>query len=244
MTDLAWCLADPHFERGDAALETFNRWIRAFLAQDVRHLVLLGDLFQVWVGLPAVETDEQRAVLSALGQVVAAGRQVVYLRGNRDYFIEGPLSGAGVLLRDHWDLGAPGALIRFEHGDLINSSDQNYLRWRELSRSATVSALFQILSPARQRALAKKLEQSLGRTNAYYKTYRPERELHQWAGRLARQGVRTAVLGHFHVDEATHLSGVDIRFVPQFREDGAFLRVGVDGSTVLQRVSPASVSPR
>ena len=236
MSDLAWCLADPHFERGDAALETFNRWIRGFLAQDVLSLVLLGDLFQVWVGLPAVETDEQRAVLSTLGQAVAAGRQVVYLRGNRDYFIEGPLSGAGVLLMDQWDLDAPGGLIRFEHGDLINSSDQNYLRWRELSRSATVSALFQLLSPARQRALAQKLERSLGQTNAYYKTYRPEQELHQWAGRLASQGVRTAVLGHFHVDEATRLSGVDIRFVPQFREDGAHLRIRDDGSTVLRRI--------
>jgi UDP-2,3-diacylglucosamine hydrolase len=236
MSDLAWCLADPHFERGDPALATFRRWIDSFLAHDVRTLVLLGDLFQVWVGLPAVETNEQRAVLSALGQVVAAGRQVVYLRGNRDYFIEEPLSVAGVLLRDQWDLGAPGNLIRFEHGDLINSSDQNYLRWRELSRSATVSALFQLLSPARQRALALKLERSLGQTNAYYRTYRPERELHQWASRLASQGVHTAVLGHFHVDEATHLAGVDIRFVPQFREDGAHLRVRDNGSTVLQRI--------
>jgi UDP-2,3-diacylglucosamine pyrophosphatase LpxH len=236
MTDLAWCLADPHFERGDPALGTFKRWIDVFLAQDVPNLVLLGDLFHVWVGLPAVETDEQRAVLSTLGRAVAAGRQVVYLRGNRDYFIEGSLSEAGILLQDQWDLGAPGELIRFEHGDLINSSDQNYLRWRELSHSATVSALFQLLPPARQRALAHKLERSLGNTNAYYKTYRPERELNQWASRLASQGVRTAVLGHFHVDESTRLSGVDIRFVPQFREDGAFLRVGADGSTVLQRI--------
>ncbi len=235
MTDLAWCLADPHFERGDAALATFHRWTEAFLARGVQNLVLLGDLFQVWVGLPAVETEEQRAVLSALGRISSTGRNVVYLRGNRDYFIEGSLSEAGVHLRDQWDLDAPGGLVRFEHGDLINSSDQNYLRWRELSRSATVSALFQLLSPARQRALAQKLERSLARTNTYYKAYRPERELNQWASRLAGQGVQTAVLGHFHVDEATHLSGVDIRFVPQFREDGAFLRVRADGSTLLQK---------
>lgn len=234
-TDLAWCLADPHFERGDAALATFYRWIEAFLAQGTQNLVLLGDLFQVWVGLPAVETEEQRALIRALGDISKAGRNVVYLRGNRDYFIERSLSEAGVHLHDQWDLDAPGGLVRFEHGDLINSSDQNYLRWRELSRSATVSALFQLLSPDRQRALAQKLERSLARTNTYYKAYRPERELHQWANRLADQGVRTAVLGHFHVDEATHLSGVDIRFVPQFREDGAFLRVKADGSTLLQK---------
>ena len=236
MTDLAWCLADPHFEHGDAALATFYRWAEAYLAQGAENLVLLGDLFQVWVGLPAVETEEQRAVLSALGRIASTGRNVVYLRGNRDYFIEAPLSKAGVHLQDQWDLEAPGGAVRFEHGDLINSSDQNYLRWRELSRSTAVSALFQLLTPARQRSLAQRLERSLSRTNAYYKAYRPELELNQWAGRLAAQGVRTAVLGHFHVDEAVCLAGVDIRFVPQFREDGAFLRVRADGSTLLDRM--------
>lgn len=234
MTDLAWCLADPHFERGDAALETFDRWTRSFLAEGVPNLVLLGDLFQVWVGLPAVETAEQRAVLGTLGGIASAGRNVVYLQGNRDYFIEGSLSEAGVRLKDQWDLDAPGGVIRFEHGDLINTSDRNYLRWRELSRSATVGALFRLLSPGRQRALARRLERSLGRTNTYFKAYRPERELDQWASQLSAQGVRTAVLGHFHVDEATRLCGVDIRFVPQFREDGAFLRVRADGSTLLK----------
>jgi len=236
MTDLAWCLADPHFERGDAALATFYRWADAFLVQGAPNLVLLGDLFQVWVGLPAVETEEQRAVLSALGRISSMSRNVVYLRGNRDYFIERSLSEAGVHLQDQWDLDAPGGRVRFEHGDLINSSDRNYLRWRELSRSATVSALFQLLSPDRQRALAQKLERSLARTNTYYKAYRPELELNQWASRLAAQGVRTAVLGHFHVDEAVRLAGVDIRFVPQFREDGAFLRVSADGSALLDRM--------
>lgn len=234
MTDLAWCLADPHFERNDAALGTFYRWSEAFLAQGAENLVLLGDLFQVWIGLPAVETEEQRAVLSVLGRISSAGRNVVYLQGNRDYFIEGSLSQAGVRLQDQWDLDAPGGVIRFEHGDLINTSDRNYLRWRELSRSATVSALFRLLSPGRQRALAQRLERTLGGTNTYFKAYRPERELDLWASQLSAQGVRTAVLGHFHVDEATRLGGVDIRFVPQFREDGAFLRVMADGSTLLQ----------
>ena len=233
MTDLAWCAADPHFERGDAALSTFYRWLESFRSAGVPTLVLLGDLFQVWIGLPAVQTEDQRELLGALGVLTASGRRVVYLRGNRDYFIEEPLAEAGVLLHDQWDLVAAAGRVRFEHGDLINTSDRNYLRWREISRSGTVNGLFRLLPAARQRALAQRLERSLSKTNAFYKAYRPERELARWAEGLAAEGVRTAVLGHFHVDEEVDLEGVRIRFVPQFGTGGEHVRVSPDGTATL-----------
>ena len=238
MPDLVWCAADPHFERGDPALGVFHRWLEAFEAAGAPNLVLLGDLFQVWVGLPAVQTEEQREVLRALAGLSSRGRRVVYLRGNRDYFIEEPLAEAGVILADQWDLDIPGGgVMRFEHGDLINTSDQQYLRWREVSRSATVRALFQLLPPDRQRAIAGRVERGLGGTNAYYKSYRPAQELERWARRLAAEGVASAVLGHFHVDQEESAAGVSIRFVPQFREDGAHLRVIDNGASYLEHLS-------
>lgn len=240
LADLAWCAADPHFERNDPALTVFFSWLEAFRASRTPRLILLGDLFQVWVGLPAVQTQEQSGVIAALGTLAAAGRTVVYLRGNRDYFIEEPLREAGLLLRDEWDMEAPSVgRVRFEHGDLINTSDQHYLRWREISRSGTVRALFQLLPPERQKAVARRLEQSLSGTNAYYKSYRPRKEMERWARRLAAEGVGAAVLGHFHVDEVSRAAGVDIRFVPQFREDGAFLRISANGTAKLDRFSAA-----
>ncbi len=239
MTDLAWCAADPHFGHGDAALETFHRWLDAFRAGGVPTLVLLGDLFEVWIGLPSVQTEDQRAVLEALKGLTGEGRRVVYLRGNRDYFIEEPLAEAGVLLQDQWDMEAQAGTVRFEHGDLINTSDSNYLRWREISRSGTVSGLFRLLPASRQRALAERLERSLGKSNAYYKAYRPDQELRRWAEGLRAEGVATAVLGHFHVDEAVEVAGVNVRFVPQFRTGGEHLRVAPDGSTALGRFQPS-----
>jgi len=239
MTDLAWCAADPHFGRGDAALTTFHRWLGAFRAGGVPTLVLLGDLFEVWIGLPSVQTEDQRAVLEALRGLTGEGRRVVYLRGNRDYFIEEPLAEAGVLLQDQWDMEAPGGSVRFEHGDLINTSDRNYLRWREVSRSATVGGLFRLLPAARQRALAERLEKSLSKTNAYYKAYRPDQELQRWAQGLRAEGIATAVLGHFHVDEAVEAAGVQVRFVPQFRAEGEHVRIGADGTVALHRFEPA-----
>jgi UDP-2,3-diacylglucosamine hydrolase len=239
MTDLAWCAADPHFARGDAALETFHRWLGAFRTGGASTLVLLGDLFEVWIGLPSVQTEDQRTVLEALRQITSEGRRVVYLRGNRDYFIEEPLAESGVLLHDQWDMQTPGGCVRFEHGDLINTSDRNYLRWREVSRSGTVSGLFRLLPASRQQALAERLERSLGKTNAYFKAYRPDEELRRWAEGLRAEGVATAVLGHFHVDEAVEVAGVQVRFVPQFRTGGEHVRIGSDGTVGLHRFGGA-----
>ncbi len=228
--DLAWCAADPHFSREDPALPLFHRWLGAFAESGVPTLCLMGDLFQVWIGLPHAQTPEQRDVLAALARLTASGRRVVYLLGNRDYFVEEAASAAGVLSREQWDLRTPaGAVVRFEHGDLINTSDRAYLRWREISRANSVRGLFSLLPASRQVELAGLIEKRLSGTNLRYKDYRPDRELEAWARRLSAEGVSKVVLGHFHVDESVRAGGVEIRFLPQFREDGAYLVVGADG---------------
>jgi UDP-2,3-diacylglucosamine pyrophosphatase LpxH len=236
---LAWCAADPHFEQGDPALDIFFRWLEAFEASGTPNLCLMGDLFQVWIGLPHIQSEEQKQVLSALGRLAAAGRRVVYLMGNRDYFVEDLAQGAGLLAREAWDLEiSGGGLVRFEHGDLINTSDRGYMRWREVSRAGTVRALFSVLPASKQLDIARRLERRLARTNLRYKAYRPQKELERWAERLSSEGVSQVVLGHFHVDEVVHAGGVEIRFLPQFREDGLHLRLAADGSHRLERFGP------
>jgi len=231
--DLVWCAADPHFHAGDPALPVFLRWLGAFDSSGTATLVLLGDLFQVWLGMAATGTPEQDEVLSALGSLTAKGRKVVYLAGNRDYFVEGPALKAGMSVAESWEIRTGGALVHFEHGDLINTSDLNYMRWREISRAGAVRALVNALPFSWQQALARRLEADLAGTNAAYKSYDPVRELEVWAERLRRRGVGLAVLGHFHVNRTVRAAGVTVRFVPQFREDGMHLRLDASGRTSL-----------
>ncbi len=232
--DIVWCAADPHFHSDDPALPVFFRWLEAFERGGAPTLVLLGDLFQVWLGLAGTGTAEQKQVLEALGALTAAGRRVVYLAGNRDYFVEAPAGRAGLTVAESWEVRAGGTLVHFEHGDLINTSDRAYMRWREVSRAGAVRALVNALPPRWQLKLAGKLEADLSTTNAAYKNYQPVRELETWAERLRRRGVDLAVLGHFHLDRTTVSSGVRVRFVPQFREDGLHLRLDASGKASLR----------
>ena len=233
--DLAWCAADAHLYDGDPALPVFSSWLRAFGSSEAPDLIVLGDLFRIWIALGSAQTAGQEAILRQLSDLVGSGHRVTYIVGNRDYFAEAARRTHGFEVAQRLDLALPGnTKVRFEHGDLINTSDRQYLRWRRFSRSAPLRTAFRALPAGWQRALARRLERRFAETNPEYKAYDPERELETWASRLRDEGVTTAVVGHFHRDEERVAAGVRVCLLPQFREEGFHLRVGGDGSLAVQ----------
>ncbi|MEJ2368230.1 MAG: metallophosphoesterase [Acidobacteriota bacterium] len=228
-SDAAWCAADPHFHEGDPALASFYEWLDTFEASEVPNLVLLGDLFEVWIALPRVQAPHQTRLLERLQALAESGRRIVFIVGNRDYFVESVRPNPFEVIAERWDLDLPGGNIRFEHGDLVNLSDHQYQRWRRFSRSRPVRAAFRLLPPPLQRSLAHRLERSLARTNLEYKQYHPEAELENWAEKTKREGCIAAVLGHFHRDLETRAAGITVRFLPQFRKGGPYLAVDEHG---------------
>jgi UDP-2,3-diacylglucosamine hydrolase len=236
--DAAWCAADPHFTAGDPALPVFHRWLDGFAATGPRTLVLLGDLFAAWVALPAALSPVQREAVDHFSDLARAGRHLVFLVGNRDYFVEALRPAPFAVVAERWDLELPGGgRIRFEHGDLVNMSDRGYQRWRKLSRSGAVSGLVRVLPGRIQRRVAERLEKVMAPTNRDFKEYFPEAELARWAKQVRSEGCRGAVLGHFHEDRTETVEGLAVRFAPQFREEGAFLVVKEDGSLEVRRAS-------
>lgn len=229
--DLAWCAADAHLYDGDPALPAFSSWLKAFERSGAPDLIVLGDLFRIWIALGSAQTAGQEQILRQLADLAASGRRVIYIVGNRDYFVEAARRAHGFEVAQHWDLVLPGGVrVRFEHGDLINTSDRQYLRWRRFSRSAPLRTAFRALPASWQRALARRLESRFAETNPGYKAYDPARELETWAGELRSEGVGVAVVGHFHRHEERDAAGVRVLLLPQFREEGFHLRVGADGS--------------
>ena len=123
--DLLWCAADAHLSEGDPAVPVFRQWLSSFEEAEVPTLVLLGDLFRVWIGLPSTQTSDQEEIMGRLGSLVSKGRSVIYLTGNRDYFADVAGKRQCLSVLDSWDLQAPGgARVRFEHGHLVNTSDK------------------------------------------------------------------------------------------------------------------------
>jgi len=243
--EVVWCAADPHFTAGDGALPVFHRWLDAFAEAGPGTLVLLGDLFSAWVALPAALSTEQRALLDHLSELARKGRHLVFLVGNRDYFVEALRPAPFAVVAERWDLDLPGGgKVRFEHGDLVNTSDRAYQRWRRLSRSGAVSGLVKALPGGLQRRVALKLEKALAPTNRDFKAYFPEAELARWARQARAEGCTAAVLGHFHQDRTETVEGLRVRFAPQFREEGGHLVLGEDGSLELRSLASSPLVPR
>ena len=64
-------------------------------------LYILGDLFDYWIGPKHLKLQEYREALDALRAVVGRGVRVVFLRGNRDFYMRGFSEATGVDVVPH-----------------------------------------------------------------------------------------------------------------------------------------------
>jgi UDP-2,3-diacylglucosamine pyrophosphatase LpxH len=184
-------VADPHWS---GPLRGLEEAAAAFPEAD---WLFLGDVFDVWVGLPGMETAAQRTFLDWVGSRRAAGRWVGLWMGNREYFLDRH-ADAFDLLGEGTGGALEGEALAFEHGDWINPADWRYRAWNLLSRSGPMWALVRCLPASLAQGLARTLERRLRTTNRAYKLAFPGEA---FASAAAASGDRTFVTGHFHTLE-------------------------------------------
>jgi len=177
-------------------------------------LILLGDLFQVWVGSKKYETDDIRRVAASLKELRQRGVRVDYVEGNRDFFIG---SGPYRELFDH-----VGTETTFEingrrflavHGDGLNDRDRQYLFWRWLSKSALSRLLMRSLPAILARRLVGVTESQLGKTNFRHKIEIPQLAIRRYAAQRFQEGYDVLLLGHFHEPKCWQVQGGEIHLL-------------------------------
>jgi len=184
-------VADPHWCAELTGLEAATT---SFPRAD---WLFLGDVFDVWVGLPGLETEPQRAFLDWVDRRRAAGRWVGLWMGNREYFLDRH-AGHFDLLGEGLGGGLEGEALRWEHGDLINPRDRQYRLWNLVSRSGPLWLVFRLMPSGAARKVSAWMERKLRTTNASYKLSFP-----RTAFRAAAESHRgsTFLTGHFHTHE-------------------------------------------
>jgi UDP-2,3-diacylglucosamine pyrophosphatase LpxH len=200
-------VADPHWDGELTGLA------EAQAAHPDADWLFLGDVFDVWVGVPGMDGPLQRTFLDWAGQRRRQGRWVGLWLGNREYFLEG--------LADRFDLmgeGVGGRLadegLAWEHGDLVNSADWRYRLWNLASRSGPVWLFARMLPKATATALAERLQRALHTTNRAYKLAFPRAAFRAAA---AEHPGETFITGHFHTHEV-EANGIALPWA----HDGAF----------------------
>ncbi len=199
-------LGGPGGEAG-ALVEQLER-----LVQDgCTRLVLLGDIFQIWLGDDRYETPEIAAVMPALARLRRQGVRVDYIEGNRDFFIaDSPYREYFDHIGDEVAFEVEGVRYLAVHGDGLNDKDYQYRFWRWLSKS-TLSRLFWTHLPRRLAAkLVGSTERRLSDTNFKHKQRIPEEAIRSYAERRLAQGHDVLLLGHFHEPRQWRVRGGEV----------------------------------
>ena len=238
-----YLLADSHLGHGDARPGEFIAQLRGL--QDARLVILLGDLFKVWLSPRKFWDAQAREVMEALHGLAADGLPLWLVVGNREFFLpRGPRRAArdalpfAQIIHDMATFTLGGRRYALTHGDVVNRRDAQYLKWRRIARSRPFEWCFRAMPAPLARAIARRLEGSLANTNRAIKIQYPEDELRAFAHAvLTAEGGPPpdgCLIGHFHRDALLTLpDGRWLRIVPDWLEGRKLLALNEAGEMEL-----------
>lgn len=127
-------ISDLHLSVG--APRTFEVWAEYMRGTTASAVIILGDLFEVWVGDDARHEGFEANCVEVLADA-AAHRAVAFACGNRDFLVGGEmLRDCGVrALADPTVLVAFGERLLLSHGDALCLDDHEYQQFRRMVRA-------------------------------------------------------------------------------------------------------------
>lgn len=152
LSDLHLCADTPR------TLEALGHHLQA---SDADAFVILGDLFEVWVGDDARFGPFEQACLRVLRET-ASRRYLAFIAGNRDFLVgDGFLLDAGMHgWADPTLLSAFGSSVLLTHGDALCLSDTPYQQFRQQVRGPAWQAAFLAQPLAERQAQARQMREA------------------------------------------------------------------------------------
>lgn len=195
---------------------TFDAWVRYMASTDADAVIILGDLFEAWVGDDAATAGSFEA---RCGQALDACRaDLAFMRGNRDFLV-----GPGFLANHRMrDLAQDPTVLLFagrrwllSHGDLLCTDDLDYQRFRAQVRAPSWQHDFLARPLAERQAIARQLRAQSQARHAGLAVYADADDAlaRRW---LATAAAATLIHGHTH-QPADHALGADDRGRPLAR---------------------------
>ncbi len=226
-----WIAADGHFVGKEGEAAHWRELLTRVEAAGVSEISLLGDLFELWLGLEGLESPWQSALFEPLFRLRDAGVHLRYVVGNKDFFVR-EWNRRRELFAEVVDRGVrlDGPVrLHLEHGDLVNAADRQYRLWRSFSRSWFSRAVMRAWPRRSLQRLALRVAERMKDTNTYHKSYFPEDMLRARA-RSLEPGPATLVFGHFHVHRTIEEGDKRIVTLPFLGGEWSGILVAPDGN--------------
>jgi UDP-2,3-diacylglucosamine hydrolase len=164
-------------------------------------LVLLGDIFEFWIGKAAV-SDDHAPLIEILDRFHRQGTKLVYVEGNHDFHL-GPVFTEQLhcqVFPDGGSIELDGKKVYLAHGDLANPNDVLYRQIRKLFRSNLTRYLIRTL-PRRMLVAIADWASHVSSKNAGNRNNRwPAKEILQpYAKTILSLGYQVIITGHYHL---------------------------------------------
>lgn len=207
-------VADAHLGGAGGSAELLARQLQALPAEGCERLVLLGDIFHVWVGEKRFETASIRRLCATFRELRDQGLGIDYIEGNRDFFLaDSEYAELFSSVGSEVALVSGGVRYLAVHGDGLNPADRQYLFWRNLSKSRLSRFLmFNLPRGLAQRALDR-TEARLAKTNFKHRVGIPEEELGSYADKRLAEGHDVLLMGHYHEPVEWQVAGGRVRIL-------------------------------
>ena len=164
-------ISDLHLQASEMA--TFEAWQHFMATTTAQAVLILGDLFEVWVGDDAVAHDPFLQQCAEVLRQTTLRMPVAFMPGNRDFLVGAEfLSACGVeALIDPTVLLWQQQRILLSHGDALCLDDHDYLAFRAQVRQPEWQAAFLAKPLAERQAYARSVRnqsEALKRSHADY----------------------------------------------------------------------------
>lgn len=250
-------IADAHLKSpSDDNYIQFVRFLKRNRG-DIRTLILLGDIFEFWMGYRYCVYSAYLPLLHELHALKLEGTEIVMVEGNHDFnvghFFTETL-GARVI-PDGACINLGETRIWVEHGDLINPS-RTYLWIRKLFRSRGARILNRIIHPD----LLWKFAAHLGKWSKKQRAHQdnttthncketqtcssvPQEKIIAAAHRRLEMGCDALVCGHFHCSWQHLQTQPQITVVGEWGELGTYAEHHQGIFTIRQFAKPVTADP-
>jgi UDP-2,3-diacylglucosamine hydrolase len=227
-------LADSHLGQESSDLAPFLRALSQIRRRNVTAVYLLGDIFHYLVGDPKFSSPIVRGFLEGIRELRQGGTRVVYVEGNRDFYLRGSyLESEFDSIRPDASFDAGGRRFFLVHGDGINQRDWPYRFWRFVSKNSVAHALMKLMPESVANRIVSKTERRLRDSNFKHKSSLPVELIRSYARKRFAQGDNVVLLGHFHQAWREELEGGEVQIVPPFLEERRWLEVDDLGRVAL-----------
>ena len=157
--NLTYFISDLHLSESTTLLnKAFDDFLEYCHAHPPKQLYILGDLFDYYLGFD-VAGEWGAALAAKIASLSELGIALFFLPGNRDFLIDNAFLRAATLTRlaDPCVISLADKPITLSHGDALCTNDKYHQRFRAISQSRIVKALFLCLPKSYRINVAKKI---------------------------------------------------------------------------------------